>query len=506
MLVEYAPTCERAGDHGLNFQWAVPVSALPGLLGPFWWTKWLTFGVEGTRKAPEAFSLIGLSVVASAWILPASRSEFVRSARLYVVLAGVALVLACAPGYAPFRWTFRWLLVWHLALGIAAAKALDRLIGSVQAPSSRTGSKLLELAHPGWLALIAVILAALAAMVVGAVTESPAHPVLVFAAICASWRVATTVRVPVVPAAAPTVAAVAAILFVLQATPAADTTTWPLVDSLSSAKPLDPRRTYLAIDTRGDLVRFPQGIHVDLRVGNTPLVAGLSFVNGYTPMLPRVVTDTFPLEAQGWFQTGQHPAEVVSSFIEDGRRFEELGIDGLILPDWLLASSRDALAREGWAVSARLDGGYALERGTAPLPRAWLVDAAESTREHHARLEAPALRLEECDREASVTLEAPVDRPALVVFKRADYPGYRATIDGVDSPTQRYLDMLVAVPIAEGTKGKIAVAYRPQSLVRGTIVAVSALIALALWILTAWLRRAHFGATRSTVRSTGSVT
>jgi hypothetical protein len=117
-----------------------------------------------------------------------------------------------------------------------------------------------------------------------------------------------------------------------------------------------------------------------------------------------------------------------------------------------------------------------------------LVDAVEDAQGRHTRLAQPLPRIVESDIGMRVTLETAPDRPALLVFKRAAYPGYEATVEGVRTPIELYRNALVSVPIAAGTTGTASLRYRPRPLLYGTIIAGLALAISASWLAFAFRR------------------
>ncbi len=487
MLRQYAAASVRLRSlPGTVHAWTVPLGALPGLLTPIWHANW--HGVDHLvfRVAPELLSVVGLAVIASAWLARSSRAALLGATRAWMGVALLALVLASLPSRAPFRWSFRWLPLWHLALALVAAKALDALApdkASRREPLAKVRRLIL---HPGAICLLLVVASSLPLLGSGA-AQWTAVARVVFAAVlgCGFWYLASASRLRRLRASAPSAIAVSATLFTLYVSPASDSTTWKLTQALAAHGPLDPARTYLALVWSPSVATPPVGFNAQLRFGNLALLSGLSFVNGYSPLGPRVVWRTFPFDTHGWLCSCAAAPRAAHAFVDDGTILDRLGVDGLVVTPDLGKKAIGKLVSHGWSPAGKVKGGLVLHKGATPAPRAWLLD--ESARDKH--LSQPGLHLEESDTAATVTLSAPLARPALVVFKRVAYPGYRARVDGVEAPVQQYLGTLVAVSVPAGTRGPVTVAYRPRSLERGLALAALALALFAGWLARDWVRR-----------------
>jgi hypothetical protein len=280
----------------------------------------------------------------------------------------------------------------------------------------------------------------------------------------------------------PSGAAAAGILALVVAVPAVDVADWPLLD-FDRPGPFDPARTYLGIYPWPDYAAPNRS--ADLRFGNIPLLAGLTFVNGYSPLRAKFILETFPLEVHGWVKND----DLQDRLRDEPELLDDHGIDGLLLSEPVERYLRATLLASGWRPAATLPNARVWHHAGPPSARAWLVDAAADDRGRHARLGGAPPRLDESMTEARVTLDAPVDRPALLVLKRPAYPGYQATVNGVPVETTPYRGTLVAVPIPVGVTGAIDIAYRPRSLVQGGAVAGAGLALVLGWFFViAWRR------------------
>jgi hypothetical protein len=484
MLLEYGAAGRRLNDPLASHEWTVPVAALLGLLSPLWRAEWSTFDFWKARPSIELFSAVGLSMVGA--LAARSRAALLRAAGSWLALAAIALALACLPGRAPLRWSFRWLPLWHLAIALAAARSLDawQTVDAGAEAQGLRGAVPRVLGHPAGLWLAIVLPTSFLAFVSGMAEPGPVLRFTLAAALaCGLWWLAGRARAAAVRSAAPAVVSAAAALFVLGTTPSTDIPTWDLPDTLAAPAPLDPARTYLALYTSREILKSNVGRHVELRFGNLPLLAGLSFVNGYSPLQPIVVSRRFPFETHGWLFREPCLGVTCSPFIEDPTLADDLGIDGMIVAAGPGELPFDRLLARGWSPVASLDGGAVLHRGEGPAPRAWLLNGVANAEGRHKRLPGPAPRIEESDGETTVYLDTPREHPVLVVFKRPAYPGWQATIGSAPAPVTEYRSTLVAVPIPAGTTGPVTVRYWPTSLTHGLTVAAVAAAVLLGWLL-----------------------
>jgi hypothetical protein len=484
MLAEYGAACERASEYGADSRWVVPIAALPGLLSPAWRSMWSVFEARTVRPAPELFSLVGLSVLAAALTDGTTRGPAVRSAAPWAILALASMFFGCLPSLLPFRWSFRWLPLWHLAMALAAARATEQ-----QAPRSLPRRSWLPTS--GFIALVGVVAVSIAGLTSSEGSRRPDVMLVPLLAVpmTGAWWLAGHLGGRRLDAWCASVAAIAGLFLTLSTTRSSDIATWPLPERLASAGGIDPSRTYLAVDVARDIETATARSAEWFRLGNQPMLAGLSFVNGYSPMRPSVVTNRVPLALHGWIRGGENTGPTLSALLRDPASLDDLGIDGLVLATWAERALSDGLIAHGWFRRASFDAGSVYERGAEATPRAWLVDAETADDVHPRRLADSRIRLYESDTEATAILEEPVDRPALLVFKRAAYPGYRGSVNAVERTTIPYRGTLVAVPVAAGTQGAIRVAYRPRSLVAGEAVAGFGFLVLVICGAVAVQRR-----------------
>jgi hypothetical protein len=474
MLLEYFPSTARDTQATLlESIWAVPPAGFFGLVIPAFAATWKVF--DGALPHP-AVELLGAFVPLAA-LLAGARREFVRRHLPEFALLGVLLVLMLLPSAGPFRWSFRWLPLFHLLLAILGAVALQRRAARVA------------------LALIAVTAVAAVAL------DREPHATLMHAAIvaacCVVWLFVDREWMP----AAITVA----ILLLTFATfsKRSEVPVWPYDEALHAPGVLDPARRYLAmydldaVVARDAYGRRARGVNAELRPGNIPMLAGLKFVNGYSPLGLAGLKNVFAVDPHGPMDAAR--AEL---FLRDQsgerRLLQQFGIDGLIVPEPMARKHAQTLARNGWTPAARLAGALVLHRqrihspvfkGTHALQTsdqrtAYIVMFAgglvlypafdSEVRQYGTR---DLLRAEEHRNSTVVFFEDKGPR-TLLVFRRPWLPGWRATVDGESVPVLRANMVMPAVEVPPDAFD-VRLYYLPTSLIAGLGIAALSLVVLA---------------------------
>src|SRR5206468_3419677 len=93
------------------------------------------------------------------------------------------------------------------------------------------------------------------------------------------------------------------------------------------------------------------------------------------------------------------------------------------------------------------------------------------------------------DSRNSVTADVDVpsgDRPALLTFSRPYFRGYKARLRDQKLAVTSYRGLFPVVEVPAGTKGRLALSYRPPWLIWGSAVAFACLLAMTLGSLAAW--------------------
>jgi hypothetical protein len=419
--------------------------------------------------------VLGLLVAAIAW----TRRELVRAARWELLLAAIALLFATLPSVAPMRWSFRWLPLVHLGLGLAAARAADLLAASSRDTATRAAR------NPGvWGAALTLVVYFLAAANGFDLASKRVTLLVVWTALWAVLALAWT-------RSSRTLGTWAAALLVplfqvtaFQVVDHRDAPVWRVHDDVLFAAPFDPARTYLVLQTKDDWWDAQHatrdGLDASLRPANIPMLAGLGFVNGYSPLKLRAIDDAFPMGLHGYVEPYVY-RDVLEERARPGAMLDRLGIDGLVVGRGVgRASGLDVAATlesEGWVRRATLDAGDVFERPEPARPPAFSPGGAALS-----NVTTSATRF------GADVRNPDAEHDALVVVRRAAYPGYEATLDGSPLRIEPLEGILVAVRVPPAARGRLEVRYRPHGLARGAFAAGVAAILLAL---LAWRTRSR---------------
>jgi len=140
------------------------------------------------------------------------------------------------------------------------------------------------------------------------------------------------------------------------------------------------------------------------------------------------------------------------------------------LPEPLFAAARAIKASDKMKAYAAI-----VQRETPQLPVILLTPGTNA----HERYGRRAIgEIEEGRHSTSFVVQGKGPK-ALIVFRRAWMPGWRATIDGKPLPVLRAHLIMPAVEIPADAEGKVRLVYRPRSLMIGVILAGAALVIMA---------------------------
>lgn len=490
MLLEYFPATARSNAAtAFETLWIVPVRALLGFIVPAFTTRWEVFGGATPRAAVEMLgAFVPLAAIAAWLVFRKGRRLADQRLTAEIVLLLVLLVLMLLPSAGPFRWSFRWLPLFHLVLALIGAVALEHV-------------------RRAWIAGLAL----LAIAVVVALGDPPtlAHAAIV-AVLCLAWMRFGEAMPPVI-----TIAMI--VMTFVSFSHRDEVPVWQTGPHLETPAPLDPSRRYLAMydldaviapDAQG---RYTRGTSPELRPGNLPMLSGLDFVNGYSPMLGPL-RDLFDFDVHGPMPADR--AEQILRY-ETGRHqlLHHIGVDGLLVPGALARRHAVVLSGNGWKPVAAIADCLVLhrdERLAEPLFEAALAIKTPNEQEAYAAIagrrtpQLPVILLtpggrERYGRRAIATIvEARHSTSfvvrgrgpkALIVFRRPWLPGWRATIGDRPLPVLRANLSMPAVEIPSKAEGEVRLVYRPRSLVLGAVLAAMALLVTAT--LSLRLRRSQ---------------
>jgi hypothetical protein len=494
MLLEYYRATVRAPSTGaFDSLWVLPVRALFALLAPTFTTNWEVFvGTEAHASVELAGAAVAVLAIAGAW-----QRGFFRNHRPELLLIVVLVVLMLIPGPGPFRWSFRWLPLFHLALAVVGASALGM-------PRARR-----------WL-VMAVVFALNTFMVLGYDRDrGTTFPQLgVFALLCVAWWLFERRRSVLASWMPVTLTIVSIAMTFVAHSRGGEVPRWRYEADLLSPGPLDPDRRYLAMygydaitvaDERG---RITRGMNVELRPGNVPMLAGLHFLNGYSPLGLAAVKNVLHMEGHGPLEA-EWAEQLLRTESGPQQLLHHLGVDGIVLPLDMTRRNREVLARNGWRPASRIgehvvlhrearafepffQAGFVYRRSSEhdvyreifvrPTEQLPVVILAGSTGSE--RYGARSVSQVSWSRQQTSFVVAPGPK-ALFVFRRPWMPGWRVSIDGRPLPVLRAHMIMPAVEIPAGAAGEVRLVYRPTSLVVGAALAGLALLVLvgvSLWL------------------------
>lgn len=491
MLIEFFPSGARmAGQRELEAMWVVPPAGLFGFVVPSFSASWIRFLDRSPHAAVELLGcFVPLAALVGAFFTRGR--ELLRRLGPEFLLGGGALLLAMLPSQAPLRWSFHWLPLVHLVLAIVGACALEK----VRRP---------------WMWGIGLVVLALAAAPLfdHAVRTTWLHGAVLIS-ICIAWGLAGRTAFSAAIPLAITLVTIIGTFAVFSNR--GDVPVFANAGVLLEQAPFDPSRRYLAMyDAAGIGLgagangRSERGLHVEMRPGNTPLLAGLEFINGYSPVGPEGQATIFRFESHGTMPSDR--AEQILR-LETGRNqlLHHLGVDGLLVPQAMALRNRALLTRNGWAPVARVGVCLLLhrrERDPRPVFTAALAVKAEDDAQAYRAIggrttpQLPVVLLtpgrsgrerygqrligevEQTRLQTRFTVRGKGPK-ALVVFRRPWLPGLYATLNGAALPVLRADMLMPAVEIPAGTEGEVVLLYRPRSLVTGAWIAGLAVLVLA---------------------------
>lgn len=429
-LLDYVHGSARAVQNSAeHFQWRVPVAALPGFIFPKWTVNWMDFS---SRLMPHTATELAcglvppLAVVAALIRFP---REFLRRNGWEIALLFTVLILAMLPTANVFRWSFRWLPLVHLTLVLCAAESL-RLFSD-------------RMNRPARLAL------STGSVVVAVVS-----------------LLATYLWIP----------------------PNCGVPKYNLAQELTGPAALDSHRLYLSIyPAPEDVYRIekqPEPFGLTVRPGSTSMWGGIRFINGYSPIRPAGVAREFDAAIHGEIPPPKATSLLQKESGPDGL-LARLGIDGIIV-----ANEIDLIPEPDceWHVAGATKEGRIFHRWEALPPVRSLESIDSRPNEQFVRAEISNLNDGRNSTAANVTVPAG-DRPALLVFSRPFFPGYRATLDGKEMRVASWRALMPLVELPSGAEGRLVLSYRPWWLVWGGIMTGVCALIWCAGVANAVLRR-----------------
>jgi len=456
-----------------HWQWRVPPTALPGLILPSWTVNWTDFS---SRSRPHAAAELACGLVAPAALIAGlvwRGRQLVRHIKWELVLLLIVLLLCMTPTAGLFRWSFRWLPFFHLVLAICAAEALRLKPGS---PTPATTA----------LGLVVLIgIAALIFHIAGAYAFPLTWIVIGLAAVwvCLEFFLRSSDSRSWTPAGITFCAFLATYLCVPTN---CGVPRYNFSQELLKPAPLDPQRLYLSVYPWTELTyciaNKPQPVGQTLRPGSTSMWAGLRFINGYSPIRAAGVAREFTTSIHGEINP-----EVGSNLLnrQAGPEAELalLGVDGIVVAREVNLAPQPPTE---WELVVSTDEGNVFHRRGAPFARVRSVTSIDS-RPNEQFASATVANIGDSRNRVQADIDVPTgDRPALVTFSRPYFRGYKARLGDQKLAVTSYRGLFPVVEVPAGTKGRLALSYRPPWLIWGSAVAFACLLAMTLGSLAAW--------------------
>ena len=456
-----------------HWQWRVPPAAIPGLILPSWTVNWTDFS---SRGRPHTAAELACGLVAPAALIAGliwRGRGLVRQIKWDLILLAIVLLLCMIPTAGLFRWSFRWLPFFHLVLAICAAEVL-RL--KPDSPSSATA------------ALGLVFLTSIAALVFRT-TGSYAFPLTwIFIGLAAVWfclefLVRNSDLQSWVPVTITFCALLATYLFIPTN---CGVPRYNFSQELLKPVPLDPQRLYLSVYPWAELTyctsNKPQTVGQTLRPGSTSMWAGLRFINGYSPIRAAGVAREFATSIHGEINpdVGTHLLNQQAG--KDGE-LALMGVDGVIVAQEVSITPEPS---SEWELVVSTDEGNVFHRRDAPFPHVRSVTSIDSRPNEEFAL-ATIAQINDSRNFIEADIDVPVgDRPALLIFSRPFFRGYKACIGDQKLAVTSYRGLFPVLEVPAGTRGRITVAYRPAWLVWGGSVAGVCGLFVLFGLIAAW--------------------
>jgi hypothetical protein len=416
-LLDYVHGSARAvQDSAEHFQWRVPITALPGFVIPNWTVNWVDFS---SRLMPHTAGELAAGLVSPIALgagLIMLRRVLLRRISWEIGLLVIALVLCLLPTAGVFRWSFRWLPLVHVLLALCAAESLQ-IFGASRASFAR-----------GW---------------------TPA--LVTFAALLATYF-----WIP----------------------PNCGVPKYNLAQELTRPDPLDPQRLYFSIYPAPEhayrVENHPAPVGLTVRPGSTSMFAGIRLVNGYSPIRPAGVAREFAAAIHGEIHPDVAELTLYSQSGADGL-LALLGIDGIIVASEV---PTNPYPESEWQLAVTTDEGRVFHRRHGLLPRVRSMTTIDS-RPNEQFTEATVSQIVDRRNRLLADVDVPANGPpALLAISRPFFHGYHANLEGRDLPVTSYRGLIPLIEVPPGTRGRLALVYRPWWLIWGGTIAGASAAAL----------------------------
>jgi hypothetical protein len=244
--------------------------------------------------------------------------------------------------------------------------------------------------------------------------------------------------------------------------------------------PLDPARLYLSIYPWAELTYCvaykPQPVGEVLRPGSTPMWAGLHFINGYSPIRPAGVAREFATSIHGEINPSVGSYLLSNQAGNDGE-LALLGVDGVVVARELDLTPQPA---SEWEAVLATDEGRVFHRRGAPFARVRSITSIDS-RPGEQFTAASVSRIDNSRNRVEANVSVPDgDRPALLIFSRPYFRGYKARLCHRKLAVTSYRGLFPMVEVPAGAHGRLALVYRPAWLIWGSVGAAACVLVILL--------------------------
>jgi hypothetical protein len=217
--------------------------------------------------------------------------------------------------------------------------------------------------------------------------------------------------------------------------------------------------------------------------------AGLRFINGYSPIRAAGVAREFATSIHGEINPDMGSNLLNRQAGPEGE-LALLGVDGIIVAREVDLAPQPTTEWEPVVSTAE---GNVFHRRSAPFSRVRSVSSIDLRPNEQFAL-ATISQINESRNLVSADIDVPAgDRPAMLIFSRPYFRGYKAQIGDQKLAITSYRGLFPILEVPAGTHGRITVAYRPAWLLwGGGVAAVCGLIVL-LGVIAAWRYSSSIG-------------
>ena len=212
--------------------------------------------------------------------------------------------------------------------------------------------------------------------------------------------------------------------------------------------------------------------------------AGLRFINGYSPIGPAGVARELASAIHG--EVDPSLAEwLLQHQAKEDDLLQRIGIDGIVVAKEFNFAPQPT---SEWRLVTENDEGRVFHRQGEPMS---LVRSVNLFGKNSIATITEIATQRNC---LSASVDVPEGKhPALIAFSRPFFPGYRARINGNNLAVFSERNLIPLVEVPAGTRGQLALFYRPNWLIYGTAIAITSAVIWVVSALFALRHGAHIG-------------